>query len=60
MLFAGAPTDNNALLFFKGAMSQLQTKIDAGDYTVIGGEEFQQVATDNWFQRMLKTELQTF
>jgi len=48
MLFAGAPTDNNALLFFKGAMSQLQTKIDAGDYTVIGGEEFQQVATDNW------------
>ena len=48
ILFAGAPTDNNALLFFKGAMEQLQPKIDSGDYTVIGGEEFQQVATDNW------------
>lgn len=48
ILFAGAPTDNNALLFFKGAMSQLQAKIDSGDYTVLGGEEFQQVATDNW------------
>ncbi|MCG8482081.1 MAG: substrate-binding domain-containing protein [Clostridia bacterium] len=48
MLFAGAPTDNNALLFFKGAMEKLQPKIDSGDYTVLGGEEFQQVATDNW------------
>ncbi len=48
ILFAGAPTDNNALLFFKGAMSQLQVKIDSGDYTVLGGEDFQQVATDNW------------
>ncbi len=48
MLFAGAPTDNNALLFFKGAMSVLQSKIDSGDYTVIGGDTFEQVATDNW------------
>lgn len=48
MLFAGAPTDNNALLFFKGAMSVLQAKIDSGDYTVIGGDTFEQVATDNW------------
>lgn len=48
ILFAGAPTDNNAVLFFKGAMSKLQAKIDSGDYTVLGGEEFQQVATDNW------------
>lgn len=48
MLFAGAPTDNNASLFFKGAMSVLQSKIDSGDYTVIGGDTFEQVATDNW------------
>lgn len=48
MLFAGAPTDNNASLFFKGAMSVIQPKIDDGTYTVLGGSEFQQVATDNW------------
>lgn len=48
MLFAGAPTDNNAKLFFGGAMSVIQPKIDSGDYTVIGGTDFQQVATDNW------------
>ncbi|BES64524.1 sugar ABC transporter substrate-binding protein [Gottschalkiaceae bacterium SANA] len=48
MLFAGAPTDNNAKLFFQGAMSVIQPKIDSGDYKVIGGTEFQQVATDNW------------
>lgn len=48
MLFAGAPTDNNAKLFFQGAMSVIQPKIDSGDYTVIGGTDFQQVATDNW------------
>jgi len=48
MLFAGAPTDNNASLFFKGAMSIIQPKIDDGTYTVLGGAEFQQVATDNW------------
>ncbi len=48
MLFAGAPTDNNAALFFKGAMSVLQAKIDSGEYTVLGGAEFEQVATDNW------------
>lgn len=48
MLFAGAPTDNNAHLFFKGAMSVIQPKIDEGFYTVVGGNEFQQVATDNW------------
>lgn len=48
MLFAGAPTDNNASLFFKGAMSVIQPKIDDKTYTVLGGSEFQQVATDNW------------
>jgi ABC-type xylose transport system substrate-binding protein len=29
-------------------MSVIQPKIDSGDYTVIGGTDFQQVATDNW------------
>lgn len=48
ILFAGAPTDNNASLFFKGAMSVIQSKIDSGDYTVLGGDTFEQVATDNW------------
>lgn len=48
ILFAGAPTDNNASLFFQGAMSIIQSKIDDGTYTVLGGSDFQQVATDNW------------
>jgi D-xylose transport system substrate-binding protein len=48
ILFAGAPTDNNASLFFKGAMNVIQSKIDDGTYTVLGGNEFTQVATDNW------------
>ncbi|MBN2260607.1 MAG: sugar-binding protein [Clostridiales bacterium] len=48
MLFAGAPTDNNASLFFAGAMSVIQPKIDDGTYTVLGGSDFTQVATDNW------------
>ena len=48
MLFAGAPTDNNATLFFNGAMSVIQPKVDSGDYTVLGGSDFAQVATDNW------------
>ena len=52
MLFGGAPTDNNAVLFFKGAMSVIQPKIDDGTYTVLGGESFQQVATENWLPNL--------
>jgi len=52
MLFAGAPTDNNARLFFKGAMKIIQPKIDDGTYKVLGGTSFQQVATENWLPNL--------
>ena len=48
MIFAGAPTDNNAVLFHKGAMSKIQPKIDDGTYTVLGGATFNLVSTENW------------
>jgi len=48
VLFGGAPTDNNAVLFHRGAMSKIQPKIDDGTYTVLGGTAFQEVCTENW------------
>ena len=48
-LFAGASTDANATVFFNGAMSVLQPKIDDGTLKVPSGQTtFQQVQTDNW------------
>jgi putative multiple sugar transport system substrate-binding protein len=48
-LLAGAATDPNAGVFFEGAMSVLQPKIDDGTLTVVSGEtEFEQVQTDAW------------
>lgn len=48
-LFGGAPDDNNAHLFFEGAMSALQPFIDEGKLNVLSGQtEFNQVATMDW------------
>ncbi len=48
-LFAGSPDDNNARIFFEGAMSVLQPKIDDGTLVVPSGQvTFQQVATQGW------------
>lgn len=48
-LFGGGPADPNATLFFQGAMSVLQPKIDDGTLTVVSGQtEFTQVATQDW------------
>jgi D-xylose transport system substrate-binding protein len=43
IIMSGAPTDNNAKLFKQGAMTYIQPKIDAGDYTVVAEQ-----AVDNW------------
>ncbi len=55
----GAPTDNNATLFYNGAESVLKPKYDAGDYKLvqkqaiekwdnqIGGTTFEQILTGN-------------
>jgi putative multiple sugar transport system substrate-binding protein len=48
-LFAGSPDDNNASVFFKGAMSVLQKEIDAKNIVVGSGQvDFKQVTTDGW------------
>lgn len=48
-LFAGSPDDANAPLFFNGAMSVLQPKIDDGTLKVVSGQTtFQKVSTQAW------------
>jgi D-xylose transport system substrate-binding protein len=55
----GSPTDNNATLFYNGAVEALSAKVDGGEYTVVadqtvdkwdnqlGGTIFEQMWTDN-------------
>ncbi|MCU1597258.1 MAG: putative multiple sugar transport system substrate-binding protein [Actinomycetota bacterium] len=48
-LFAGSPDDANAPIFFNGAMSVLQPKINDGTLKVASGEtKFAQVSTQGW------------
>ena len=48
-LIAGSPDDNNAPVFFKGAMSVLQPKIDDGTLKVLSGQTtFEQASTQGW------------
>lgn len=46
---AGDPGDNNAFLFYQGAMDALSYYIDNGQLVVVSGQtEFEDVATDAW------------
>jgi putative multiple sugar transport system substrate-binding protein len=48
-LFAGSPDDANAKVFFDGAMSVLQPKIDDGTLKVVSGQKsFGQAVTQGW------------
>jgi putative multiple sugar transport system substrate-binding protein len=48
-LIAGSPDDSNSQVFFDGAMSVLQPKIDDGTLKVVSGQtSFQQVSTQGW------------
>ncbi|WP_422935891.1 substrate-binding domain-containing protein [Sinomonas sp. P47F7] len=48
-LFAGSPDDANAKVFFDGAMSVLQPKIDDGTLKVVSGQKsFDQAVTQGW------------
>lgn len=48
-LFGGSPDDNNAHIFFEGAMSVLQPYIDEGKLVVRSGQtNFNQIATLRW------------
>lgn len=59
-LFAGSPDDNNAGVFFDGAMSVLQPKIDDGTLTVVSGQtSFEQVATQGWLAANSQSRMDT-
>jgi putative multiple sugar transport system substrate-binding protein len=48
-LFAGSPDDANAKVFWDGAMSVLQPKIDDGTLKVVSGQKsFDQAVTQGW------------
>ncbi|MGO1515687.1 substrate-binding domain-containing protein [Agrococcus casei] len=48
-LFSGSPDDSNAPVFFEGAMSVLQPKIDDGTLNVVSGQsELAATATQGW------------
>lgn len=48
-LFSGSPDDANSAVFFNGAMSVLQPKIDDGTLKVVSGQtDIQQTATQGW------------
>jgi len=48
-LLAGSPDDANAKVFFDGAMSILQPKIDDGTLKVVSGQKsFEQAVTQGW------------
>lgn len=48
-VFAGDPADNNAHLFFSGAMDVLQPYLDKGQLIIPSGEKsFEQVNTKGW------------
>lgn len=59
-LFSGSPDDNNAGVFFDGAMSILQPKIDDGTLVVVSGQtEVAQTATQGWAPEEAQSRMDT-
>ena len=59
-LFSGSPDDNNAGVFFKGAMDVLQPKIDDGTLVVTSGQkEVAQTATQGWLPANAQSRMDT-
>ena len=59
-LFSGSPDDNNAGVFFDGAMSVLQPKIDDGTLVVVSGQtEVAQTATQGWLAEEARSRMDT-
>ncbi|PJJ71062.1 putative multiple sugar transport system substrate-binding protein [Diaminobutyricimonas aerilata] len=59
-LFAGSPDDNNAKVFFDGAMEVLQPKIDDGTLNVVSGQTgFEQVVTQGWLAQNAQSRMDT-
>ena len=64
-LFAGAPTDNNAKVFFDGAMSVLKKYADSGALKLVGpaplissDPAFTRITTENWMPNIAKTRME--
>ncbi len=59
-LFSGSPDDNNAGVFFNGAMSVLQPKIDDGTLKVVSGQTaVAQTATQGWLAQNAQSRMDT-
>jgi putative multiple sugar transport system substrate-binding protein len=59
-LFSGSPDDNNAGVFFNGAMSVLQPKIDDGTLVVVSGQtDVSQTATQGWAAEEAQSRMDT-
>lgn len=59
-LFSGDPGDPNAAVFFEGAMSVLQPKIDDGTLVVVSGQtDVEQTATPDWAAENAQTRMDT-
>ncbi len=59
-LFSGSPDDNNAGVFFNGAMDVLQPKIDDGTLNVVSGQtEVGQTATQGWLAQNAQSRMDT-
>jgi putative multiple sugar transport system substrate-binding protein len=59
-LIAGSPDDSNAKVFFDGAMSVLQPKIDDGTLSVLSKQTtFEQVVTQGWKAENVQKRMDT-
>jgi putative multiple sugar transport system substrate-binding protein len=65
VLFAGAVTDNNAFVFFDGAMSILRPYVESGALTLVGpaplssqDDAFSEITTENWQANVAKTRME--
>jgi len=59
-LFSGSPDDANSKVFFDGAMSVLQPKIDDGTLKVVSGQtELGQTATEGWLAENAQNRMDT-
>lgn len=59
-LFSGSQDDSNSSVFFDGAMSVLQPKIDSGDVVVKSGQtSIAQTATEDWSAENAQSRMDT-
>jgi putative multiple sugar transport system substrate-binding protein len=59
-LFSGSPDDNNAGVFFNGALDVLQPKIDDGTLKVVSGQTaVAQTATQGWLAANAQSRMDT-